>query len=233
LNPTEILGVNKADYIPERASILRRLAQHCTGAPPTTPITKRELAVHINETVTNFLPDYLILSAYHDFFAILFLATGIDQPWEWPPLFGRISEAYSMRRFWSFFWHRLIYRSFNSHAAVISRSLGFRQWTVFSRLLNNYIVFLMSGVMHAAVLWKFETKCAWSATMRYWSMQVVAFVLEGVVQHYWGRFRQTRLTRARPAVLSGFERLVGYVWVVVWLVWEAPRRNFTIINCGA
>lgn len=233
LNPTEFLGVNEADYVSERASIIRRLAQHCTAALPTTPITKRELAVRINETVSNFLPDYLILSAYHDFFAIFFLATGVDQSWEWPPLFGQISEAYSMRRFWSSFWHKLIYRSFNSHAAVISRSLGIRERTVFSRLLNNYMVFLMSGVMHAAVLWRFGTKCAWSATMRYWSMQALAFFLEGVVQHYWGRFRKTRLMWVRPAVLSVFERLVGYLWVVAWLVWEAPRRNFTIINCEA
>ena len=30
-----------------------------------------------------------------------------DRPEEWPPLFGSISEAYTLRRFWGVFWHKL------------------------------------------------------------------------------------------------------------------------------
>lgn len=30
-----------------------------------------------------------------------------DEPAEWQPLFGSISEAYTLRRFWGVFWHRL------------------------------------------------------------------------------------------------------------------------------
>ncbi|KAF2688439.1 hypothetical protein K458DRAFT_148106 [Lentithecium fluviatile CBS 122367] len=217
----------------ELASIVRRLVRQCVGGRSTIPVTKRELAVRVHGAVANFLPDYLMLSAYHDFFAIFFMAVGLDQSWEWPPLFGQISEAYSMRRFWSLFWHKLIYRSFNSHAATISRGVGINQKTVVSRLVNNYLVFLLSGIMHGAVMWKFGIPCAWSASMQYWLLQPVAFVLEGVVQHCWGRFGRSRLSWVRPSVLAAFERIVGYMWVVAWLVWEAPKRDSAISTCNA
>jgi hypothetical protein len=189
--------------------------------------------VRAHGAFANFVPDYLMLSAYHDFFAIVFLVVGLDRSWEWPPLFGQVSQAYSMRRFWGVFWHKLIYRSFNSHAAVTSRWLGLNQKTVFSRLVNNYLVFLLSGIMHGAVMWIFETPCAWRANMQYWLLQPIAFVVEGIVQYYWGRFRRSRLSGVRPSVLSAFERMVGYTWVCVWLVWEAPKRSHAIRYCNA
>jgi len=101
LNPTKLLQIETAvDYAPEQASIVRRLVRQSFGVPLDTPVTRRELLVRANGAVTNFVPDYLCLSAYHDFFAIFFIATGLDQSWEWPPLLGQVTEAYSMRRFW-------------------------------------------------------------------------------------------------------------------------------------
>lgn len=231
-DPKFLLGINPTDYEPAKSSIMRRfIRQSFSTTPPTPPITKRELLVRIHEAATNFLPDYLILSSYHDFFAILFILTGLDQSWEWPPLFGSITQAYSMRRFWSMFWHRLIYRSFSSHAAVITSTLGMNQRTSVSRIVNNWLVFLFSALMHGVVFWQFGTKCAWSSSMWYWLLQPVAFVLEGVGQQFWGRFRWRWLAWVKPQVLKGFERMVGYVWVFTWLVWEAPRRNYALRYC--
>lgn len=53
-------------------------------------------------------PTYAYLTAAHDLFALLHVAVlGLDSPSEWPPLFGYLTEAYSLRRFWVVFWHRL------------------------------------------------------------------------------------------------------------------------------
>jgi hypothetical protein len=143
-----------------------------------------------------------------------------------------------MRRFWTLFWHRLIYKSFNSHAAFISRCLGIPQnkKNVFSRVFKNYIVFLLSGIMHGAVSWMFGTPCAWKASLRYWLLQPVAFVLEGMVQFLWGKLRRSDYFRksfswVTPEMMSAFERTVGYLWVITWLLWEAPKRSFAIRHC--
>lgn len=34
----------------------------------------------------------------------------LDRPEDWPPLFGSLSEAHGVRRFWGRFWHRLVVR---------------------------------------------------------------------------------------------------------------------------
>ncbi|KAF2642441.1 hypothetical protein P280DRAFT_447833 [Massarina eburnea CBS 473.64] len=164
---------------------------------------------------------------------MVFIATDIDQSWEWPPLFGKITEAYSMRNFWSKFWHRLVYKSFNFHSSVISRTiLRILQGTAFSRILNNCLVFVLSAVMHATVTWRYGGGCAWGRSMLFWCVQPLAFVLEGIVQVYWRRVRKNELVWVKPGILMGFERIVGYAWVVGWLMWTAPRDAFITANCA-
>jgi hypothetical protein len=159
--------------------------------------------------------------------------SGIDQSWEWPPLFGPISEAYSMRGFWGKFWHRLVYKPFMFHPSVISRALHIPQGTTFSRIFNNYLVFVLSAVMHAAVTWRYGGKCAWGRGMIFWCIQPVSFVLEVVVQFYWIKFRKNWLSWMTPAVISFIERAVGYVWVMAWLMWSVLKMTFVSQNCPA
>ena len=232
--PLTIGEINSADLNIEKERILRRIFQQYVpfGNPPTVPITTREFKVRAVLTVNNFALDFLALCSYHDFFAILFIILGIDQSWEWPPLFGCLSEAYSMRNFWKMFWHRLVYKSFNAHASIISSTIRIPQGTSFSRIFNNSLVFLLSAFMHATVTWKHESQCAWGRDMMFWCAQPLAFLLEGVVQRYWKAFRRTMLSRMNPFFLNAFERFIGYVWVLVWLMWCAPKRAFALNNCS-
>jgi len=224
------VSLNEADRAPPEASIIRRLVQQHSGASSTMPVMKREWIVRVHDVASVIILDYLMLSAYHDFFAIVFIAAGLDQSWEWPPLFGQITKAYTMRRYWSLFWHRLIYRSFNAHATATSSWLGINQKTIFSSFFNNWLVFLLSGIMHGAVFWKLRAPSAWSRNLKYWLLQPVAFMLERVVQHYWGKARSS--LRVQHSVLAFFERIVGYIWVFAWLIWEAPGQNFSTYNCN-
>lgn len=53
-------------------------------------------------------PTYACLRTAHNLLALLHVAIlGLDSPSEWPPLFGSLTEAYSLRRFWGVFWHKL------------------------------------------------------------------------------------------------------------------------------
>lgn len=232
LDPRDLFDINKADYLPPKASIVRRLMKQYTQSSSSDPVAGREFLVRAYEASNETIADYLVLSAYHDFFAIIFITVGLDQSWEWPPLFGQITQVYSMRRFWSLFWHRLVYRSFHSHAIKISSWFGVKQRTLSSRLINNFLVFFLSGLMHGLVLRQFGVECAWRGSMKHYMSQPVAFMLEGGVQYYWGRFRRSNLSRVQPSVLLVLERIVGYTWVLAWLIWEAPMRNFTLVHCN-
>ncbi|KAJ4348035.1 uncharacterized protein N0V89_009407 [Didymosphaeria variabile] len=226
-------GFVPSDLSPEKEGILRRLFQQMNSADPTaSPVTVRELQIRLLLAANKFIPDVLSLSAFHDFLAIIFIATGIDQPWEWPPLFGPLTEAYTMRRFWANFWHRLVYKSFNFHASTFTKMLRIPQGTSFSRILNNCLVFVLSAIMHATVTWLYGGKCAWGrGTMVFWCIQPMSFVLEGLVQYNWKQYRKSALWWANPSVVAAFERVVGYGWVVAWLMWCAPKADFAFQNC--
>ncbi|KAI0114118.1 membrane bound O-acyl transferase family-domain-containing protein [Nemania sp. FL0031] len=103
---------------------------------------------------------YIILGATHSSLALIFVgALGWDSPEEWPPLFGNIAEAYSLRRFWGVFWHRLhiiplelLMPSFLSKCPSIQgskiRRLNATAWVKKFRALW---VFTLSGLCHIIV----------------------------------------------------------------------------------
>ncbi|KAF2636270.1 hypothetical protein P280DRAFT_473121 [Massarina eburnea CBS 473.64] len=225
-----------SDYTREKEGILRRLFWSYVGnKPPATSVTFREIQIRAREAFDAIVGDYFLLSLYHDCCAVVFIIIGLDESWEWPPFFGVISQVWSIRRFWNMFWHRVIYRSFSSHASIISRALGIRQNSQLARYVNAFLVFGLSAVMHSLISAKFGNRCAWGRTMAYWTMQPVAFILEHVVQSVWHATlrRSVRRLLGNNGLLNVCERLVGYVWVVVWLLWEAPKRTFPLMSCEA
>ncbi|KAM7208055.1 hypothetical protein V8F20_001601 [Naviculisporaceae sp. PSN 640] len=75
---------------------------------PQLPMTRRDLFVRSYISFSWIWETYYYLSLLHDILSIIFVwILKWDQPSEWPPLFGSIVDAYSLRRFWSVFWHRL------------------------------------------------------------------------------------------------------------------------------
>jgi hypothetical protein len=219
------------DTIREKESVVRRAVAQYVGMGEVVPITQRELIVRTWAVLDVIVPDYLILSMYHDLFAIMFIAAGLDESWEWPPLFGPITEAYSMRRYWSIFWHRLIYKTFNAHAATILSLFGQDRRSVGSRLSQNFLVFAFSAAMHAAVSWRLGNRCA-GGDLRWWLLQPLAFVLEGLVASLWKKLRSDVLVKVHPSALIAFERVVGHMWVFAWLFWSAPKGRLPMLFCG-
>lgn len=221
-----------ADTLPSKEGILRRAILQLIEPIHTSPITKRELVVRIWAVSDLIIPDYLILSAYHDFFGIFFIATGLDEPWEWPPLFGPITEAYSMRRYWSIFWHRLIYKSFTAHAAALLSFFRVRRGTMASRLMQNFLVFFFSAGMHGLVSWRLGNRCGFGKNLVFWLLQPLAFLVEGIAVSSWKKIRTYMLLYVPQLPLSIFERMIGYMWVVAWLFWCVPKGRFPMLFCG-
>jgi glycosyltransferase involved in cell wall biosynthesis len=194
MDPQVLLSIppSSSDYTRDKEGIVRRLLQtYLTSSGPATPVTAREFQLRALEAFDKVVGDFLLISLYHDTCAVVWMCLGLDESWEWPPVYGRIQEAYSMRRFWNMFWHRTFYKSANSHAALIMRHIfGIRRRTAFTRFLNAFLVFGMSGVMHSMVQTRLGHPCAWGRNLWYWALQPVAFVLEGIVQFFWGKVRR-------------------------------------------
>ncbi|KAK3338685.1 membrane bound O-acyl transferase family-domain-containing protein, partial [Lasiosphaeria hispida] len=92
------------------------------------------------------------LTAAHDFFSVIFICIlRWDEPHEWPPLFGSLSEAYSLRRFWGVFWHSLNRSLADAYLPLACLCLGLRgNKNTIHPALRALWVFFFSAVFHAA-----------------------------------------------------------------------------------
>ncbi|KAK8103233.1 hypothetical protein PG984_016379 [Apiospora sp. TS-2023a] len=91
---------------------------------------------------------YYSLTLGHDLAIILFVAIlGWDSTDEWPPLFGNLMDAYTLRRFWGDFWHGLHVYPFLLWipSPRFSRSRRVRG------AFLSFWVFVLAALSHAAV----------------------------------------------------------------------------------
>ncbi|KAF5361947.1 hypothetical protein D9756_002804 [Leucocoprinus leucothites] len=78
--------------------------------------------------------------------AILLVSLGIYEPYDWPSLYGRWSDAKSVRKFWGQTWHQLLRRPLQEHGKFIpERILGLAPGSIITSYFQLYTAFLLSG----------------------------------------------------------------------------------------
>ncbi|GAB7332246.1 hypothetical protein MBLNU13_g04095t1 [Cladosporium sp. NU13] len=127
------------DIHPSKEQMVRRLDQ----------VTARELYIRLTLTVYASPVKQLQLVLWHNILALCFVATRLEDPNEWlVPLYGNPSEAYTLRRYWSIFEHRLAYHSYKAIVASVLDAVGFPKRSYARRFVGNGLVFAFSGVIH-------------------------------------------------------------------------------------
>ncbi|KAF3354570.1 hypothetical protein VDGD_02102 [Verticillium dahliae] len=98
---------------------------------------------------------YLILIVANALLAIVFVgALQLDEPEDWPPLYGSPLKAYSLRRFWGVFWHKIGSPSQAIWGRTIARRiLGIEAGSSSEKMFVAFWVFAISGATHIAVNW--------------------------------------------------------------------------------
>lgn len=193
-------------------------------------LTRLDVKMHLYHVLHRIIPDYLLLSSYHDILAIIVVSTNMDFPHEWPPLFGSISQVYTIRNCWSLFWHLWVYRSFNAAAVAFSQALGIKMPG--ARYLNNAFVFVLSRLMHALVDWKMlqGSSCScWGMASWFWC-QIVGIAVEDLGQKARMLVELQVLGSGQIYWLRLVKRIIGYLWVMTWLLWSVPRSVCSEMN---
>lgn len=105
---------------------------------------------------------YVILTVVHSLLAVFFVSVlRVDRPQEWPSLFGNPSEAFTIRRFWSRFWHQINTPSLLAYGKMLSRKvLRMDQGSGVEKTFLAAWVFGVSVVIHALVEAKTEPAVA-------------------------------------------------------------------------
>jgi hypothetical protein len=206
-------------YGPDKAIFFRRLPDSLNAA---------ELWDRFDLTIHWCIINMWMYETYHSAFAIFFVGLGFDAPTDWAmSLFGPISEAWSVRRYWGKHWHDYIYHSFSGHTKIVTRQwLGMRQGLL-RRLVENTMVFGVSGVMHTAVRYAQhgETGDYWCITFWYLG-QMIPIIIEGVVLDLWKRAK-FELGIKDSKWLGRAEKTVGYAWVIAFNMWSVAKYVHT------
>ncbi|KAL4991012.1 membrane bound O-acyl transferase family-domain-containing protein [Aspergillus falconensis] len=177
---------------------------------------------------------YFFLEFYHSLLAVVFVAIlRFDDPEEWPPLFGSPLEAYSVRRFWSRFWHRLTVPTYVFYARLVSRRLiRVRPDSALEKTVTALLVFTISGLSHSLVGWALGDTALFRDVV-FFEMCFLAAAGETAVA-------KTKIEIRAPAMLRGFvpqplQKVAGMAWVFVFFFcvspsWIYPKIYHALLN---
>ncbi|TDL14895.1 hypothetical protein BD410DRAFT_857209 [Rickenella mellea] len=145
--------------------------------------------------------------------SVVAVALRITEPSEWPAIYGRWSDAYTLRRFWGRTWHQVFRRVVSTHVDFVTyRILKLRKGTFLADNVHRYTAFLVSGIIHAVGEYGMFRDEFWekSGAIRFFLLQATAICVEQ-------EFSKTFRLKPTPWL-----RRLGYVWTLVWFVHTIP-----------
>jgi hypothetical protein len=162
------------------------------------------------------------------------IAVGIfDSPLQdWPALFGDIAQAYTLRRWYSHFWHKAMRKAFTIHAVVVTeKGFGLPKRTVPGRSVILLLSFFFSGIMHSVTGWGSGPCSDRFAPLRSF-MQFGIFILleQGVQSAYLEAHRRLRIPWTNLELV--FWRFFGHCWVAFFILESTITSSYTSLECA-
>jgi hypothetical protein len=115
--------------------------------------------------------------------AFLCVATNLQTPDDWPPLFGDLSSAYLVSRAWGRTWHQVTRRSLGFLTPHVQRWLGVKNRGT-KRTTSLICSFFMSGLAHWSGAWNMPWTPSSHGMFTYFMMQAPVIRMEDYVVDY-------------------------------------------------
>ncbi|PCH37569.1 hypothetical protein WOLCODRAFT_146720 [Wolfiporia cocos MD-104 SS10] len=161
----------------------------------------------------------ICMEAQTSIISIVAVVTRFSEPQDWPAVFGKLSDAYTVRRFWGRTYHQNVRRYTASWGKRACRLLGLQPGSWASAHMQLFVGFSLSCLMHCAGDLMVRPSI-FGASSAYFAAQAAVIALEDVV---------VAAARRRIVVPVGVARFAGYAWVVLWLGVSTPWLfNWTV-----
>ncbi|KAL2204311.1 hypothetical protein CC79DRAFT_1129045 [Sarocladium strictum] len=170
-----------------------------------------------------------VLDVYYRFTSIVAISLGLSTPEIWPPLFGSVADMYTLRGFWSTFWHQYLRWPLTSISNFLARRvLRLRTPSIIERYFNVFLVFFFSGVLHVAVDYYDPTISSdtFLTTMIFFTSFAFGVMMEDAVQAIW-RSVSGSGPRKEGAPVPLWHKVVGYIWTSAFIMAVAPWFIYT------
>ncbi|KAJ5559702.1 hypothetical protein N7513_002101 [Penicillium frequentans] len=169
-----------------------------------------------------FLIARICIDSRYRIASILLVGLGINSPQDWPPLFGRMSDAYTLRNYWGTFWHQGLRQPLTSMSNLITRDImHLPRPSILERYTNVFLVFLGSGALHLTTDIVLGIPFQSSGAVVFFTSFVLGYMIEDGVQALCERMKG-------PGAQTGskYKRIVGYLWVALWLGISSTAYRF-------
>lgn len=222
-HPTLFKQLAYSDFSPTQQVFFRRLL--------SKTITRREIIIRA-WTVFHFIfCNWTFIRGAHDILSVFFVSIlRVDDPEDWPRLFGSITNTYTLQGFWGGFWHSLVYRAYTSWAKLVSqRVFRMERNGMIGKVAVNFLVFLFSGVTHALVSWQLGNQCGVWEELVWFCSCFLAMMVERVVQQAVKHLlAEKEDSRGYLVIRKG----VGFLWVFTFFFWSLPKVHYPQHYCG-
>ncbi|KAH8586208.1 membrane bound O-acyl transferase family-domain-containing protein [Bisporella sp. PMI_857] len=150
--------------------------------------------------------------------SLVAVGLGQSEVKDWRPQYGSAAETYTLRKFWGVFEHQMLRETFLSPACLITHSiLRLTKGGFFARYTKMFFVFLMSGIFHILVDRTLGIPFRESGSVSFFCLQALGILLEDIVQAIY-----QRLGNRNKRTSQQWTRVVGYLWVIAFLIWTTP-----------
>lgn len=176
-----------------------------------------------------------MLNTCHVLLSIFFVSIlRIDTPEEWPPLFGSPLEAYSIRRFWVKFWHRMTVPSCYFTGIFFARGVvGFIPSSRAEKLFIAFWAFFSSAIYHAIADWQAGEPCCPAADFVFFMANFGAAAIETIAVPIIAPLWKEKSNNSRWCQILLSERgrkLIGYVWLLGFFFWVVPKWQYPKVH---
>ena len=212
----EVFDTKHADFAPPKRTILRRIHE----------ATSHEIMIRIWTVFDVFYSNWAIFAVVQHALASIRVLLECDEPGYFIAFHGRVTQSYTIRRFWGFFWHKLTERDFAALGRLVShRVAGLRPGTTAARRCEEFNAFLISGVVHAMITVQLGFRCGYMEDIVFFCLNYAAILAEELVQQtispHVGRWQNGPVGKA-----------LGFLWVYGFFFWSLPKQQYPKIYCG-
>ncbi|KAJ5178136.1 uncharacterized protein N7500_000835 [Penicillium coprophilum] len=227
--PAAFIPLRIDEFGPLHQVYFRRLSSQIV------PITLRETLMRCAFVLWWTFSAVAMLDSAHAALSLLSVSLlRFDEPSEWPPIFGSLGQAWTIRRFWGKFWHQIVRRTYTNYGECISRKiLVLQPRSLPDKVLIIFVIFFLSGVSHAAVSWQLGDHCGWPLDIWWFCTNFVAGLLEVVVTQLFRALMKKVGKKSQLKWLdeSIWSRVFGFVWVFSFMFWSIPKWQYPKLYC--
>lgn len=196
-------------------------------------LTRRHIEAQAGMAFLSITLPALFLSAYHSLFCVISVLLLKCSLADWPPLFGNIFDAWSVGRWYSRFWEKLMRKAFTIDASsLVLHFFRLRPGCTAGRAWIIMLSFTMDRIMHTFPGWT-GGACATSTPMWTYLATGAVILVERGIHTFYARYLHSRSGlgwKWQWWEILGW-RLVGYCWVVIWWREVIPWAIRPVMRC--